>query len=437
MTYTYKNIWLISFPVMMSVLMEQLINITDAIFLGHVGEVELGASAIAGIYYLVIYMLGFGFSIGLQVLIARRNGEHNYTDTGRIFFQGLWFLLGLAILLFLLSKYLSPIILQRLIKSDEIFISVMKYIDWRCFGLIFAFPAMAFRAFFIGITKTQTLTINSILMVIANIGLNYIFIFGKIGFQPLGITGAALASTFSELISLIIFIIYTFIKVDRIKYGFTFAFCLKTLMELLRISVWCMMQSFISFVPWFLFFISIEHLGKSELAISNIIRSISTLFFVIVSSLGSTTASLASNLIGSGERKYIKILCIKITYLGYLIGIPLIIFALIFHDFAIGIYTDDNTLTREAFIPFIVMLSNYFLSIPAFVYLNVVTGLGATKQAFSFLVITIILYLSYLHLLNTIPNVPLAVYFTVEHLFVIALLALSLLYLKKCKIIGE
>ena len=58
---------------MMSILMEQLINITDAVFLGHVGEVELGASAIAGIYYLAVYMLGFGFSIGLQVMIARRN----------------------------------------------------------------------------------------------------------------------------------------------------------------------------------------------------------------------------------------------------------------------------------------------------------------------------------------------------------------------------
>ena len=37
--------------------MEQLINITDAIFLGHVGEVELGASALASVYYLAIYML--------------------------------------------------------------------------------------------------------------------------------------------------------------------------------------------------------------------------------------------------------------------------------------------------------------------------------------------------------------------------------------------
>ena len=54
MNYTYKQIWLINFPVMMSILMEQLINITDAIFLGHVGEVELGASALAGIYYLAV-----------------------------------------------------------------------------------------------------------------------------------------------------------------------------------------------------------------------------------------------------------------------------------------------------------------------------------------------------------------------------------------------
>ena len=82
MNYTYKQIWLINFPVMMSILMEQLINITDAIFLGHVGEVELGASALAGIYYLAVYMLGFGFSIGLQVgnNIIKRRDVHFFRD---------------------------------------------------------------------------------------------------------------------------------------------------------------------------------------------------------------------------------------------------------------------------------------------------------------------------------------------------------------------
>ena len=64
--------------------MEQLIGLTDTIYLGHVGEVELGASAIAGIFYLTIFMVGFGFSIGAQVLIARRNGEGNLAGIGPI-----------------------------------------------------------------------------------------------------------------------------------------------------------------------------------------------------------------------------------------------------------------------------------------------------------------------------------------------------------------
>ncbi len=119
MNYTYKQIWLINLPVMMSVLMEQLINITDAVFLGHVGEVELGASALAGIYYLATYMLGFGFSIGLQVMIARRNGEQNYAETGRTFFQGLFFLSGLALSLCLLIQGLSPFLLKQSITSPE------------------------------------------------------------------------------------------------------------------------------------------------------------------------------------------------------------------------------------------------------------------------------------------------------------------------------
>ena len=43
--------------------MEHMIGLTDTAYLGRVGEVELGASALAGVYYLVIYMLGFSFSV--------------------------------------------------------------------------------------------------------------------------------------------------------------------------------------------------------------------------------------------------------------------------------------------------------------------------------------------------------------------------------------
>lgn len=130
--------------------MEQLINITDAVFLGHVGEVELGASAIAGIYYLAVYMLGFGFSIGLQVMIARRNGECDYGKAGKIFFQGFFFLSGLAILLCLLMQASSPFILGRLISSPEIYRAVIQYLDWRSFGLLFFVSVFGYPFFSCG-----------------------------------------------------------------------------------------------------------------------------------------------------------------------------------------------------------------------------------------------------------------------------------------------
>ena len=60
---TYKQIWLITYPILISLLMENLIGLTDTAFLGRVGEVELGASALAGVYYMAIFMIGFGFSI--------------------------------------------------------------------------------------------------------------------------------------------------------------------------------------------------------------------------------------------------------------------------------------------------------------------------------------------------------------------------------------
>ena len=81
--YTYKQIWLIAYPILISLLMEQMIGMTDTAFLGRVGEVELGASAIAGVFYMVIFMVAFGFSIGAQILIARRNGERQYKEIQR------------------------------------------------------------------------------------------------------------------------------------------------------------------------------------------------------------------------------------------------------------------------------------------------------------------------------------------------------------------
>lgn len=406
--------------------MEQLINITDAIFLGHVGEVELGASALASVYYLAIYMLGFGFSLGLQVMIARRNGEQRYKETGKTFFQGLFFLSGLAVFLSLTSYVLSPVILKYFIHSPEIYKAAVDYLEWRCFGLLFSFPFLAFRAFFVGITKTRILSWAATLAVLINIPCNYLFIFSF----DLGISGAAMASSLAEAGSLLILVIYVFLQMNKGNWGLRLVYDGKLLKSLFHLSVWSMMHAFISVAPWFLFFVAIERLGEVQLAVSNIIRSISTVFFVIVNSFAATTGSLVSNLIGAGEGKSMFRLCGKILRLGYALGFPLIIIAMLLNKQIVGFYTDNVALIELAYYPFIVMLLNYTFALPGYVFMNAVTGTGNTRIAFIFQISTIAFYLFYLYLLSYSFTATLPVYLTAEYLFVILLGVQSYIYLK-------
>ena len=425
MNYTYKNIWLIAFPVMMSILIEQLINITDALFLGHVGDVELGASALAGIWFLAIYMLGFGFSLGLQVIIARRNGEQRYSETGKTFFQGFSFLLSLAAVLCLLSQTLSPILLKHLIISDDVYNAAIRYLDGRIWGLFFSFPFLALRSFLVGITQTKALNIAAFTAVLVNIPMNWLLIFGF----DMGISGAAIASSFAELCSLIVLTVYVFRHINRHLYGLHWNIDITVLKEVLSISVWSMFQFFMSVAIWFLFFLAIERLGETELAVSNIIRSVSAFFAVIVNALSGVTSSLVSNLIGAGEKRDVFPLCHRIIRLGYAVGVPLIVLALLFHQYIIGAYTENPIIVQVAWLPCVVMLLNYFFALPGYVYLNAVTGTGATRTVFIFQVITTIAYLFCLWGLSH-WNVPLAVYWAAEYLFVILLGVQSVFYLK-------
>lgn len=325
-SYTYKDIWLIAYPILISLLMEQMIGITDTAFLGHVGEIELGASAIAGVYYLAIFMIGFGFTIGSQILIARRNGEDNYRAIGNIFYQGIYFLMLMSLVIFTLSQLFSEQILGVLVASDRIVGAATDYIRWRVYGFFFSFIGAMFRAFFVGTTQTRTLTLNSIVMVLANVVFNYTLIFGKFGFPPMGIAGAAIGSSLAELVSVLFFIVYTYKRIDFRKYGLNHipGFRTRELSQIMHISVWTMIQNFISLSTWFLFFIFIEHLGERPLAISNIIRSVSSIPFMTVTAFASTCSSLVSNQIGAGHSRQVPALINQHIRLCACIVVPLV-----------------------------------------------------------------------------------------------------------------
>lgn len=396
--YTYKQIWTIACPILISLLMEQMIGMTDTAFLGRVGEVELGASAIAGVFYMVIFMVAFGFSIGAQILIARRNGEKQYKEIGALFYQGIYFQIGLATVMFLLSYCLSPLILKRIVSSEHIYEAAISYLNWRVFGAFFSFSAVMFRAFFLGTTQTKTLTLNSIVMVLSNVVFNYILIFGKFGFPALGIAGAAIGSSLAELVSLVFFILYTRSHIDCPKYGLERIpkFRPKILKRMLNISFWTMIQNFLSLSTWFLFFLYVEHLGERSLAVTNIIRNISGILFMMLMAFASTCGSLVSNLIGAGDKEYVAGTIRQHIRIAYLFVLPLALFFALFPQLILSIYTDMPELRQASVHSLWVMCSTFLFLVPSNIYFQAVSGTGNTRTALMIELATLVIYVAYI-----------------------------------------
>lgn len=431
-TYSYRNIWKVAYPILISLVMEQMIGLTDTAFLGRVGEVELGASAIAIVYYMVLFMIGFGFSIGAQIIIGRRNGEGNFRDTGKVFWQGLYFVLGLSGLLIVLSELFSPWLMGLMVSSEAVYAAALSYVRWRLPGMVFAFATAMFRAFYVGTTQTRTLTLNSIVMVASNVLFNWILIFGHFGLPALGITGAAIGSSLAELVSLIFFIIYTKVRCDRPKYGLDKPARLDRteLRDMMPVCTWTMIQHTISVSTWFIFFLYIEHLGERALAISNIARGASGIIWVVLQAFSSTCSTLVSNIIGEGHQDKVMSLVKRILKLSYgIVSVMILIFCL-FPQAIARIYTDIPAVIAASAPALIVMSTSYLLNVGGQVFFLAVSGTGSTKTAFRLELIALTVYMIYCTVIVEWLRLDVAICWTAEHVYAGMLLLCSWLYMR-------
>ena len=136
MIYGYKNIWKVAGPILLGMVIQQLIGVTDVVFLGRVGQAELGASAIAGLYYITIYMLGVGFGVGVQILIAGLNGRGHYHRIAPVFYQAMGLMLGFAAAAIAVSYLLTPWALPLLISSPRVLAAARDYLYFRVWGFV-------------------------------------------------------------------------------------------------------------------------------------------------------------------------------------------------------------------------------------------------------------------------------------------------------------
>ncbi len=432
---SYKRIWEVAYPIILGSVAQNLINVTDTAFLGRVGEVELGASALGGMFYFVLIMLGLGFGTGTQIIIARRHGEGAKDEIGKTFDHAMYFIVPLSVVGFLLMYFLSAAILRPVVESDNIFNATIAYIDFRMYGIFFAFGQILFRSFFIGIATTKIITWSTLFMAVVNIVLDYALIFGHWGFPEMGIRGAALASTIAEFSAVVFLLIYTLTQKYKKEFGL-FRFLrpdMKLFTKTMQLSAPIMLQNFLSLSVWFAFFLFVEKLGEQALAISNIIRSIYIVLMVPVWGFAAAANSLVSYIIGMGRSDDVFKLLNRIILMCVGGVLAFVVLSMLIPEWIISVYTNDPELLKRS-VPVLFVVDFGALTIAVgFIYFNGVLGTGKTNISFAIEVIVLTIYTIFVYVVITYYNATVAEVWTAEIIYGVLLAFLSWLYLKKGK----
>lgn len=429
---SYKNIWKIAFPIIISGIAQNVVNVTDTMFLGKVSNIALGAGGNAGIFYFVLVITGMGFTTGAQIIIGRRNGEKNYHQIGKIIDHCLYFIVPLSVILFFFIKFLSPHLLKTITRSPNILEASLDYLNYRSYGIFFAYINFVFIAFYVGTAKTKILMPVTIIMMLTNVFLDYSLIFGNFGFPEMGIKGAALASVISEAAALLFFIIYTLRKIDINKFNlFNFrVFDTAIFKRILSIGSPIMFQNFLSISSWFIFFMIIEKIGEKELATSHIIRSIYMVLMIPIFGFSSATNTLVSNLIGQGNISDVLPLIKKVIIMSLLSTSIVLIFNLFFPTEMIRLYTNDATLIKAAIPTLNVISATMFFFAVAYILFNGVNGTGNTKISLLIEFITISIYLIITYYIAITLQSSLPIVWCSEFIYFGLLGVMSFAYLK-------
>jgi Na+-driven multidrug efflux pump len=268
-----------------------------------------------------------------------------------------------------------------------------------------------------------------------NVILDYGLIFGKLGLPEMGIAGAGLASAISEACALAFFFAITARKAHLEKFKL-FSFVkpdIKIIRTTLDLSLYIMIQFVLSHAVWFGFFLLIEKMGETSLAVSNIIRSIYMLLMIPAWAMSSATSSIVSNAIGEGFSKQVIPIVRKVLLLSMGIMLLVAVLAAFIPRFMISIYTNDPALLSSSVASYYIILGAVFLFSATIVLFNGVLGTGNTRTGLVIELVTLSMYLVLAWLLAVKLRQPIEVVWLCEYMYSIVLGTLSWIYLKKGK----
>lgn len=341
-TKEFKYNWQLAAPVMLGMLGHTFVSFIDNIMVGQLGTAELAAVSLGNSFMFIAMSLGIGFSTAITPLVAEADSEGDFIKGKSSFKHGLFLCTVLGIALFLMVFLAKP--LMYLMKQPiEVVELSIPYLNLVAFSLVPLIIFQGFKQFSDGLSLTKFPMYATILSNLVNVLLNYLLIFGKLGFPEMGIVGAA----YGTLASRIIMVWFLWFLLKRKKKSKDFVtnikfFVLDKLMlkKILNLGTPSAMQMLFE-VAMFTAAIWLSGLlGKNPQAANQIALNLGSMTFMVAMGLSVACMVRVGN--QKGLKKYVDLrrIAFSIFLLGIIIafGFALMFFAL--HDYLPRLYVD-------------------------------------------------------------------------------------------------
>lgn len=431
----YKQILNLALPISLALVVPQINFITNNIFLGGLGEQALASAAITGVYYLIFAVVGSGLNNGLQSLIARKAGENQPKEIGRLFYHGVYVALGIALLGILISYVFAPVILRSTIHNPVIAEEVIGFIRIRVWGLPLLYLYVMRNALLVGTNQTRFLVWGTLSEAVANIFFDYALIYGKFGMPAIGFNGAAYASIIAEGVGLLV--IYAVIHAKGMHKAFSFFESWRLEWDVIKMIVIksspLILQFALSIITWEYFYILIEHHGARDLAVSNTMRNVFGIAGIFAWAFAATSNTMVSNVIGQGKNEEVLPLVVRISKISFSFSLCIMTLFNLFPEVLLSLFGQGEDFTAYATPVLRVVSSALLLQSFSVVWLNAVTGTGNTAVNLVIELVTLFLYTAYVYFVLEVWNLSLVWGWVSEWVYWISMFSIAFFYMRSGK----
>ena len=301
-TESYRQVLKVSLPLMVSVSTTMVMEFTDRVFLARYSLDTMAAAMPAGITAFLFIVFFQGVAGYTNVFIAQYTGSGAAARIGAVLWQSIYFAAAAAVILAGLSMLAAPLFAASG-HPDEIRHLEVIYFRVLLLGAGFNVLGTALSCFFSGQGLTRAVMVVHLAGTLFNIPLDYALING-IGFFPeLGILGAGLATVSAWALVALLFGLLIFNRENQQRFGVRDKrrFESDLFFRLMRFGVPGSVQFCMDVFGFAFFIFMVGRIGKTELAVTNMVMSINSLAFMPMMGMGLGTSTLVGQALGAGR----------------------------------------------------------------------------------------------------------------------------------------